>query len=193
MPKLISPKVIFLGLLSLGFVHAGQAQQNLKAHTHGSAKLTVLYEDGQLIMELESPADNLLGFEHKPQNAQQRQQVEQLNKNLKDPATVVGLKPSCVIRKSNVNMPFSEIEPAEQAHEHGEHHAHKHEADTLDNHKDILLHYEWRCDGNLPPRITVNLFQHFSGLEKIEVQWIMAGKQGGSTLTKSQSVLKVVP
>lgn len=184
--------VLIYGLL-YGQFSVSQERHNSAAHTHGLASMTVVYDAGQLLVEIETPAANLLGFEHKPQNTKHRQQVQQLNKNLKNPATVIGLMPDCVIHKADVDMPFSDAERAHESHEHDDHHAHQHDADAHDNHQDVHLHYEWRCDGDRPPSITVNLFQHFSGFEKIETRWIVTGKQGAGTLTKNQTILEMAP
>ncbi|HEY7772913.1 MAG TPA: DUF2796 domain-containing protein [Marinagarivorans sp.] len=184
--------VLIYGLL-YGQPSVSQERPNPAAHTHGLASVTVVYDAGQLLIEMDTPAANLLGFEHKPQNAQQRQQVEQLNKNLQNPVTAFGLNPDCVIYSVDVAVPFSDAEYAHETHEHDDHHEHQHAADAHGDHQDVQLHYEWRCDSDGPPRITVNLFQQFTGFEEIEVQWIVAGKQGISTLSKNQPVLELAP
>ena len=202
----LSVFLLMYGLL-YGQSSIGQDRHNPAAHTHGLASMTVVYDAGQLQIEVETPAANLLGFEHEPQNAQQWQQLEQIKKSLKKPATAIGLTSDCVIHSIDVDMPFSEAahdnhDDDHHAHhdDHDDHdkhdqdkHAHHDEADAHDMHKDIRLNYVWHCDDVQPKSITVNLFQHFTGFEKIEAQWIVAGKQGANMLTQSQPVLKVAP
>ena len=47
------------------------------AHVHGAAQLTVAQEGTQVLLELESPAANIFGFEHPPSDAQQRTVVRE--------------------------------------------------------------------------------------------------------------------
>ena len=184
--------VLIVGLL-YGQVSVSQEAHNPAAHTHGLAAMTVVYDAGQLLIEINTPAANFLGFEHKPRNTQQRQQVNHLNNNLQNPATAIELTPTCVIRSVDVAVPFYDAEYGQETVEHNKHHTHHHDASANGDHQDVRVHYEWRCDGETLPSITVNLFRHFSGFEKIGVQWIATGKQGLTTLTKHQSTLDIAP
>ncbi len=65
-------RAIFLGSVGL-FSGAVSAQS---AHQHGVAELFFAANGSELQIELHSPADNLLGFEHAPVNQQQRQTLQ---------------------------------------------------------------------------------------------------------------------
>ncbi|MDZ7922618.1 MAG: DUF2796 domain-containing protein [Marinagarivorans sp.] len=109
----LMPILLHLFLFGLCFCcHQGLAQSRLnpEAHTHGLAQMTVLYEAGQLLIELETPAANMLGFEHSPQNSEQWQQLSQLKKSLTDPKSVIDLQPDCKVQNVKVELPFQEKE-----------------------------------------------------------------------------------
>ena len=53
------------------------------AHEHGAARLEVALDGGKLSIGLESPLDNLVGFEHAPRNEKQRAALAKMTDDLK--------------------------------------------------------------------------------------------------------------
>ena len=64
--------------------HEGDHEQH-SAHVHGHAKLFVVLEGNVLELLFESPAINLLGFEHKPESDQQSAKFDQVLSELNQP------------------------------------------------------------------------------------------------------------
>ena len=62
---------------------ASAASRQLDAHEHGNARLNLAIDNGMLLLELESPAINMLGFEHAPENDQQNNAILQATTRLK--------------------------------------------------------------------------------------------------------------
>ena len=62
-------------LLIFNFLFEVYAQGSLDAHVHGEAELNIVIEGRELLMELESPSFNLVGFEHEPQSLNQQDLV----------------------------------------------------------------------------------------------------------------------
>jgi hypothetical protein len=56
------------------------------AHVHGLARLTVTIDRTTLTITLESPLDNLLGFEHEPRTAEQHAALADMVAALESPA-----------------------------------------------------------------------------------------------------------
>jgi hypothetical protein len=82
----IASKAVLLCWMALGFIHISHAQHvNPSAHTHGLGNMTMVYQAGQLMMELETPAANLLGFEHTPHSKAEWLQVKNLREIVKTP------------------------------------------------------------------------------------------------------------
>jgi hypothetical protein len=69
------------GLLLLVAI-ACAAQAHLGAHVHGLVKLGVAVQGPTVSIELDSPLDNLLGFEHRPRTAAERQAARALLKQM---------------------------------------------------------------------------------------------------------------
>ncbi|MEK9704254.1 MAG: DUF2796 domain-containing protein, partial [Deltaproteobacteria bacterium] len=60
------------------------AQSSLEAHVHGEAKLNIVFEGQELLIELRSPSYNLVGFEHEPKTKNQHELVENTIELLKN-------------------------------------------------------------------------------------------------------------
>lgn len=73
-------KQIVVILLCL-FAIAAQAKEehhkkrHHKAHEHGSGKLNLTTDGNKLVIEIEVPADDIVGFEHKPSTKAQKEKI----------------------------------------------------------------------------------------------------------------------
>jgi hypothetical protein len=194
----------FLILVLCCQVSLASSVENPNAHTHGLAHMNILYEAGQLLVELETPAANMLGFEHMPQNTKEWQQLNKLKHKLNRAENIIVLTPSCELKNVDVELPFSEEKEA-KSDKHNEHSNQHHATDEhptqqnneahdehQDAHQNIHLNYTWQCNEVLPPILYIPVFNHFSGFEKIKVQWVSNGKQGALELTKDHTTLEIV-
>jgi hypothetical protein len=100
-------------------------------------ELTAVHEAGQLMMELEPHAANLLGFEHTRQSESEWLQVKNLREMVKAPDQIVTLTRFFDVRKVNVGRPFTEL--TELHERESKEHGHKYD-DAI--HQDILISYK---------------------------------------------------
>ena len=56
---------------------AAQTERDLDSHEHGAASINVVIDATAVFVELESPWNNLVGFEHAPSTDSQREAVHQ--------------------------------------------------------------------------------------------------------------------
>jgi hypothetical protein len=158
-----------------------QTHHQHKAHQHGVATLNWVIENQRLQLLLDSPAVNVLGFEHAPHDKHERQQLEQVIETLNQPTKVVVIKGGGCQFESAVIMNLFE-EGIETEHHHG----HKHESE----HSDLNAEYTFTCDKpSAIKSIDVRLFDTFSGFEKIESQWITDISQGAITLRADSHII----
>lgn len=76
--KYLLPAALLLsGLLCNPFSTTANAQEH-GAHTHGEADVLIILEGTSLFITLESPAVNLLGFEHAPHTDKQKQLTKEV-------------------------------------------------------------------------------------------------------------------
>ncbi|HIZ50807.1 MAG TPA: DUF2796 domain-containing protein, partial [Candidatus Pseudomonas excrementavium] len=90
MPRLAPLALAVTGVVSLA-LHAHEPHEhahgshNAAAHQHGVGTLDIVIEGQQLLLELSTPAGDLLGFEHAPRNQAQRDQLDTLMSTLRQP------------------------------------------------------------------------------------------------------------
>lgn len=191
-------------ILSVG--HA----ESREAHTHGLANVTVAVENNALHIQLESPAANIVGFEHKARSLEERAAVNQAKKILEDWRQLFTvMNADCAVEDSEIAMAGLESQDASvhehsmheenshdehhhDSHDHGEHHSkednthHEH----ANSHSEILANYQFTCTNvdNLSFSFA-GLFGKFPAIEKLEAQWITKAKQGAKILSKDQDFL----
>lgn len=173
MPRLALPSLALLALTSLPLhAHDHVHQHNAAAHQHGIGHLDLVVEGEQLLLELNLPAADLLGFEHAPRTAEQHQQVDALREQLQQARELFGLPAAAQCSLDSVQLDSSLF--AEAAHSGDD--AHSEHA-----HADISARYQFSCAAPQQLRqLEVLLFEQFPGSETLLLQAITpAGQQGG--------------
>lgn len=154
---------LFFGLtLGPAFVSmVATLAQAAPAHVHGEARLEISMEREQLVIALESPLDGLLGFEHAPRNAAERQAVQAMVAKLKQAsqAFVPSAAAQCTSTGVELDSPVLGGKP------------------DATGHNDLDARYTWRCAKPEALRdVIVGLFADFPRLQRIAVEF--AGPQG---------------
>lgn len=159
---------------------------SLDAHEHGAAQLNVLLDGKVLELQLESPAMNLVGFEHAAKSDADKAKVAAARSQLEQPQPLFGLNAGdCKISKQELESPLF----AEHADSHE--HEHEHEKSQESEHSDIHAHYTLDCQKpeELKQLNLGELFKRFPATEKIQVQLIGPDGQQGLELTPAQPTL----
>jgi len=155
---------------------------SLDAHEHGAAQLNVVLDGKMLHLQLDSPAMNLVGFEHAAKSDADKAKVAAARSQLEQPQALFGVNAGdCNISKQELESPlFAE-------HKHEEHHEHDHGSE----HSDIHAHYSLDCQKpeELKQLDLGELFKRFPATEKIQVQLIGPNGQQGLELTPAQPTL----
>jgi len=125
-------------------VHA-QTERDLDSHEHGSASMNVAIDDDVVVIELESPWDNLVGFEHTPKTDEQIAMVDAALDTLVQANQLFAFKGTqCALTNAMIEnglaMADDEHHDDEHADEH-EHHDDEHEHHD-DEHADEHEHHD---------------------------------------------------
>jgi hypothetical protein len=152
-------------------------------HVHGMAELNVALDGNVLWIELNSPAMNIVGFEHAPQSAEQKAAVHDATETLKDggPAFGTSADASCRLAEAKVTTDIEHpgTEHHDEADEHREADEHADEA-----HSEFQASYRFECAApDALKQIEVRLFELFPGTEEIEAQVISGAGQTAAELT----------
>nr|VFJ72949.1 MAG: Protein of unknown function (DUF2796) [Candidatus Kentron sp. FW] len=99
------------------------------AHQHGVADLDIAFSGQEIAMELHSPANNILGFEHTPKTDAEKQQLTASLSRLKKADSLFALPDTagCELASVEIEHPFEhgaepEAKHHDGAHEHDDHH-----------------------------------------------------------------------
>src|SRR5690606_12713106 len=172
-------------LLPLGAAHAAshehehhdhdhQQHGSLTAHEHGVASLNVALDGQTLEIQLQSPAINLLGFEHEAASEADRARVADVRRQLEQPQALFALpiEARCTLREHELDSPLF-AGPEHADHEDGR------------GHSDIDASYRFTCASAdaLGALELGNFFASFPGTEKLQVQLIGPGGQQGAELS----------
>jgi Protein of unknown function (DUF2796) len=185
----MTSRVTLLGLAalaSLSTLSLSAAAQE-PAHVHGVVHLDVAVEGKGYTIDLDSPLDNFLGFEHAPRDERENQAVRAMAARLRAADAfaadrAAGCKPVKVSLHSAVLSPAllgesSESKPAKTS---------DHEEQAHPGHADIEGTFEYACTNPGALRtIEVALFAAFERIHRVEVQLVTPKGQGKRTLTPS--------
>ncbi|AMS15766.1 MULTISPECIES: DUF2796 domain-containing protein [Pseudomonas] len=185
-------------LLPLAIAHAAEKHDHdhehgsLGAHEHGVARLNAALDGQTLELELESPAMNLVGFEHAASTDADKAKVAAVRAQLEKPLALFSLPPAagCVVAQQELESPLFGDKPEDHDEDHDDAksaggHEHHHE------HSEIHAHYQFTCatPGALKNLDLAGVFKTFPATQKIQVQLISpSGQQGVEATSKAASL-----
>lgn len=148
------------------------------AHVHGVAELNVAVDADSLLVELNTPAANIVGFEHPPRNAAERAAIAEARKTMADGAALFVPNAGAECAQTSHLVTLDLGDPEDHAHTEEEVHAD--------------AHGEWAFTCAKPASLKtldVKLFEVFPGKEKLRVQLITPSGQRGDELTPERHQL----
>jgi len=171
--------------LSLVYAHDDHDHEHgsLGAHEHGVAHLNVALDGNALELEFDSPAMNLVGFEHAATSTTDKAKVAAVRAQLETPLALFALNKAagCSETDQDLQSPLFGDKPVHD--EDGD--AHDHE------HSDINVHYKLEC--TTPAQLTrldlAPLFKAFPATQKIQLQLVGPNGQKGVDLTPTHSAI----
>ncbi|MDQ0126163.1 hypothetical protein J2W17_005141 [Pseudomonas lini] len=180
-------------LLPLAVAHAADDHDHehgsLSAHEHGVGRLNAALDGQTLELELQSPAMNLVGFEHVATTDADKAKVAAVRAQLEKPLALFNLPTAagCVIAKQELESPlFGDKPDADDDHDHDAKDEHHHD------HSEIHAHYQFSCPspGALKTLDLANIFNTFPATQKMQVQLISPSGQQGVEVTAKAAALK---
>jgi hypothetical protein len=165
-------RTLWLGALLLPAMALAEG----KAHQHGVLKLDIAVEARKLSLQMESPLDNLVGFERAPRNDAERKRVDAALAKLRAGQTLFGIDPAaqCSLAKVELTSAALKLGAAQPA-----------PASKGSEHADIDAAFEFDCqDAARAAFIDVGLFDAFAGMKQIDVQVATPTAQRKQTLKR---------
>ncbi len=183
----------FLQVLSLPDT-GGAATRQHGSHTHGIGQLNIVLDGNDLVLELQSPSANIVGFEHSPENEEQTQAVQKAIALMQEGEKLFALpkQAECSLHDAHVetNM-LGDHQDKHDSHGHGHDEQHSDsEHNEKTGHSEFEAEYYFKC--NKPANLNtldVLIFELFPGFEELEAQLLSPKGQSVKELTpKKQQI-----
>ena len=175
---------IFLILTVFFTVSSQAADSNPDVHEHGVGALNIAIQGNELKIELELPAENVVGFEHEARTAEEKKRVHDAVAKLKKASNTVVLpeNAACELEKAEIKSALLE--------DHHDHEKSK-EHDDHGEHSEFAVHYHFVCaKTGLLSNLDISLFKHFPSTHKLRVQYITPKGQGALQTTPKSTRIK---
>lgn len=155
-------------------------------HEHGLAVLRVVLDGGALEIELATPLDTLVGFEHAPRTAAQRAALEVAERGLRDGAALFGLPEAAGCALMAVSLASPWLQSEDRADAGGAAHVQAGDGD----HGELVAGYRFQCARpQALDALQLRLFELFPRLRAVRAEWASARGQGAAKLTRGQARL----
>ena len=141
------------------------------SHEHGHATANISYIDDSLKIELQLPSIDVFGFEHAPHDQKEDEIVFTKLSYLEEIGNVIATDPACAESSSTVDSDILEYTD-------------EHEEET---HSDVRAQYVLHCGHDI--EISFKLFDEFTSLEKIAVQYVSKQQQELFTVTPNSPTI----
>ncbi|MBA2658105.1 MAG: DUF2796 domain-containing protein [Nitrosospira sp.] len=165
------------------------------AHVHGLAKLEIAIDDATVEINLVSPLDNLVGFEHMPRNEKERQAIKTMASKLQQPQNLFIFAPAaqCSLRSTKLESSVLSPElltPAAGVEEKDGKNAGR-DATKSSMHGELEATWYFNCAFPQALRgLDVKLFQTFPILQRIDTAVAGPAGQSSAKLTPASTRLK---
>ena len=181
----------------------GDTVRQAESHIHGDAKLAVVLEGSTLTIELDTPLYNLTGFEHAPDTNEQKAAVKTAEALLSNPSELFQLNAEAECTDiSDIDGPHLIDDHESEDHNDSRHHDedhhdeahedHDNEEAHTEEHKDVLLTYEFACENPSElTTLTTTLLSGFSNMTEIEVIFLGPNSQEFFELNASNSQINL--
>ncbi|MGI5309116.1 ZrgA family zinc uptake protein [Rheinheimera sp. WS51] len=160
-------------VLGLACTFSIVAAEPFGAHEHGKGVLTLVVEGNEMLVAFESAAMNIVGFENKPNSAEQRAEVTA--------AIDIFNRADWFQFNADANCELTTAEANTDLLDTKFHHGHA----------DFYANYQLLCQQ--PARLKqlqLTLFNLLPSLEQLQVQWSINGQQGATDASLRQSIIR---
>ncbi len=171
-------------------------QRQFDAHEHGVATVNMALEGNTLYLEMETPAMNIVGFEHPPRTAEQQQKIAAAIQAFKtEPSMFVpNAAAQCTLLAADVqHSSAAAVTDDHEDEEHAEHADHdEHDDHDADGHAEFVGQFRFSCrqPGQLAT-VRIGMFTAFPLTAEVAASFLGPDVQTFMELDAGQPVLQV--
>jgi hypothetical protein len=143
--------------------HGTKEARQVGAHEHGVSTLNIAFDGNVMMMELEAPGADIVGFEYEAETDEDKAKIIAAVAVLEDPAALFVLPAA-----AGCTLASAEAHLAGEHDDHGHSHGHAHGDET---HSAFHAEYSFTCaDPAAVTSIGFGYFDAFPNAEEVEVQ-----------------------
>jgi hypothetical protein len=170
--------------------YAEEAHRELGAHVHGHGALDIAIEKERVVLELEVPGMDIVGFEHAPTTDDQKAKVEKAKAQLGKPLAVFVVPPAagCSVAEANVTVEGEHHDDDRDHDKDGGKGEHDHDAEG--GHNQFRASYALDCTS--PAELTAIAFDYFklfAGAQELTVNVVTAKGQSKHEVSRDKPTL----
>ncbi len=179
-----------LAALALACGVSAPAQAAGAAHEHGVARMTLVQDGAQLVIELTGPLEHFVGFERAPRNEREREAVRDMARKLREASLLAPHVDGQCRAVAPATLSSTVLEPA--LLDEGGAAARVERSNGLPReHAELQARWEFNCTKpNALKAVEVRLTTVFRKLGRIEVQLATPAGQGRRTLNHNARELR---
>ena len=151
-----------------------QERRDMGAHEHGVGHLNIAFEGNRIMMELETPGADIVGFEYIAKSDEDRMAIENAIEALSQPLNLFRLPGAadCSVVYARASLVEDMQEEHEEEHEEEEEHGENGEHEEQESaHTEFHAEYELNCTNPSGlTRIDFTYFSKFPNARELEVQ-----------------------
>lgn len=186
--------MLSIGLNAESLDHDDHHQQ--EAHLHGLVEMTLAIEGNTVELNLESPAANIVGFEHLASTPEQHASVTRAKTILDLPKqllTFIGTRCESTTQQVDFSAVLKPVETHHKEETHSEHKEHTNEGhEDHQTHSEISARYRFHCDkGTKLTAIKVHLFDLFPRIETVHAAWVSDSNQASAVFTAGSTTINL--
>ena len=152
------------------------------AHEHGAATLDIAIEANQIVVQFQSPLDNLVGFERAPRTDSERQRAAEAVARLQDGERLFRFDAAagCKLARPSIDSPALGFGSASGT-------------PAQAGHADLFASWEFSCaDAGKAAQVEVGLFA-FNQLKRVQVQLVLPKAQARRELKRPKNRIVLAP
>ena len=170
---------------------AAQETRALSAHAHGLTVIELAVEDGAVVVNLDAPGADVVGFEYAPETDADRAAVDAALGRLADPAAVLALPDAAGCVLEDVSVELVRAEAGDHAgHDDHEDHAGDHGQDKDEAggaHSAFEAAYAFDCaDAGVVTAVIFPYFETFEAAREIELRYVTDRGAGSATVRRDR-------
>ncbi len=151
------------------------------AHVHGVAKMDIAVEAKKIMVNFETPLDNLVGFERAPRTDSERTRADEAVARLRGGDELFKFDPAAGCKMATVELTSAALKLGQA------------EAAPKDGHAELEGAWAFDCtDATLARHVDVGLFA-FKQLKRVQVQLALPKTQAKSELKRPKTRISLAP